>query len=136
MKAMLTRTLIFAATIAVASAQAGDNAQVYIISPADGAEVTSPFIVQFGLKGMGVAPAGIEFAGTGHHHLLVDVAELPPKGKPIPADDGHRHFGKGQTETELSLPPGRHSLQLLFGDHLHVPQDPPLASPKITITVK
>jgi hypothetical protein len=85
---------------------------------------------------MGVAPAGIEFAGTGHHHLLVDVEELPPAGKPIPADATHLHFGKGQTETELSLPPGKHTLQLLLGDHLHVPQEPPLVSSKIAITVK
>ncbi|HEY3486516.1 MAG TPA: DUF4399 domain-containing protein [Gammaproteobacteria bacterium] len=110
--------------------------QVYIISPLDGAEVSSPFIVRFGLQGMGVAPAGIEFPGTGHHHLLIDIAQLPPKGQPIPADDNHRHFGKGQTETELSLPPGKHTLQLLLGDHLHVPQNPPLASPRITVTVR
>lgn len=136
MQAIQKIILIFAAAVAFAPALAGDTAQVYIISPADGAEVTSPFVVRFGLKGMGIAPAGIEFDGTGHHHLLVDAGELPPKGKPIPADDKHRHFGKGQTETELSLPPGRHTLQLLLGDHLHVAQDPPLASPKITITVK
>jgi hypothetical protein len=154
MKAMLKWILIFAA-VALTTAQAADAPPkapatppatsatpaapapaAYIISPADGAVVTSPFVVQFGLKGMGIAPAGIEFANTGHHHLLIDVAELPPKGKPIPADENHRHFGKGQTETELSLPPGKHTLQLLVGDHLHIPQDPPVASQKITITVK
>ena len=136
MKAMLHGILIFAAAIALTPARAGEAAQAYIISPADGAEVSSPFVVQFGLKGMGIAPAGIEFAGTGHHHLLVDAGELPPKGKPIPADDQHRHFGKGQTETELSLLPGKHTLQLLLGDHLHMPQDPPVTSSKITIIVK
>jgi hypothetical protein len=133
MKTLSQCILISAAFVAFSPACAG---QAYIISPADGAEVSSPFIVQFGLKGMGVAPAGIEFPGAGHHHLLVNVEELPPKGKPIPADERHLHFGKGQTETELSLPPGRHTLQLLLGDHLHTPQDPPVMSPKITITVK
>jgi hypothetical protein len=132
LKSAVVLTLIF---LQLPSARAGE-ATVYIISPVDGAEVSSPFVVRFGLKGMGIAPAGVEFAGTGHHHLLVDAAELPPKGKPIPADEKHRHFGKGQTETELSLPPGQHSLQLLFADHLHVPQDPPLVSERITITVK
>lgn len=135
MKTLSKWILISAAAVAFSPAYAG-QAQAYIISPADGAEVSSPFIVQFGLKGMGIAPAGIEFAGTGHHHLLVNVEELPPKGKPIPADERHLHFGKGQTETELSLPPGKHTLQLLLGDHLHTPQDPPVMSPKITITVK
>jgi hypothetical protein len=136
MKGMWRGIFIFAVVAAFSPARADEAAQVYIISPADGAEVGSPFTVQFGLQGMGVAPAGIEFAGTGHHHLLIDAAELPPKGKPIPADDKHRHFGKGQTETQLTLPPGKHTLQLLFADHLHVPQDPPLVSQKITITVK
>ena len=150
MKIMLKWILIFTAAFALTTARAADAptapaapktapaaiAAAYIISPADGAEVTSPFVVQFGLKGMGIAPAGIEFPNTGHHHLLIDVAELPPKGKPIPADENHRHFGKGQTETELSLPPGKHTLQLLLGDHLHIPQDPPVVSQKITITVK
>lgn len=136
MKSLLQSVLIFAVVVALTPARAGESARLYIISPADGAEVSSPFVVQFGLKGMGVAPAGIEFPGTGHHHLLVDVEELPAKGKPVPADEKHLHFGKGQTETELSLPPGKHTLQLLLGDHLHIPQDPPLVSPKITVTVK
>lgn len=136
MKTMSKCIFILAAAVAFAPVLAGQAAQAYIISPADGAEVSSPFIVQFGLRGMGIAPAGIDFAGTGHHHLLVDVEELPPEGKPIPADERHLHFGKGQTETELSLPPGKHTLQLLLGDHLHTPQEPPVVSPKITITVK
>lgn len=135
MKTLSKWILILAAAVAFSPVCAG-QAQAYIISPADGAEVSSPFVVQFGLKGMGIAPAGIEFAGTGHHHLLVNVEELPPKGKPIPADERHLHFGKGQTEAELNLPPGKHTLQLLLGDHLHTPQDPPVVSPKITITVK
>lgn len=111
------------------------GAGVYFIAPADGATVTSPVTVKFGLKGMGVAPAGIAFDGAGHHHLIVD-AELPALDKPIPADANHVHFGKGQTETTIELKPGKHTLQLLLGDQLHVPHDPTVASKKITITVK
>lgn len=111
------------------------GAEVYIQAPADGAEVRSPFVVRFGLRGMGVAPAGITVANTGHHHLLIDVDTLPPDGLPLPTTDQVRHFGAGQTETELSLPPGRHTLQLVLGDHLHIPHDPPVRSAKITITV-
>jgi hypothetical protein len=84
---------------------------------------------------MGVAPAGIEKAGTGHHHLIVD-AELPPVGLPIPATDHYRHFGKGQTEVLLDLPPGEHTLQLLLGDHIHIPHDRPVTSERISISVK
>ncbi len=115
---------------------APQGAEAYIIEPADGAVVQSPVTVRFGLRGMGVAPAGIEFAHTGHHHLLVDVEELPPMDQPIPADDRHIHFGKGQTEVSIELPPGRHSLQLLLGDHLHRPHDPPVLSPRIHVTVE
>jgi hypothetical protein len=111
------------------------GAEVYIQSPADGAEVRSPFLVRFGLRGMGVAPAGITNANTGHHHLLIDLAELPPDNLPLPQTDQVRHFGAGQTEVELSLPPGQHTLQLVLGDALHIPHDPPLRSAKITITV-
>lgn len=115
---------------------APSGAEAYIIEPADGAVVQSPLTVRFGLRGMGVAPAGIEFAHTGHHHLLVDVEELPPLDQPIPADDRHIHFGKGQTEVSIELTPGRHSLQLLLGDHLHRPHDPPVLSPRIHVTVE
>jgi len=111
-----------------------DAVQLYFISPHDGDSLTSPVVIRFGLKGMGVAPAGVEKAGTGHHHLIVD-AELPPVGLPIPATDHYRHFGKGQTEVTLDLEPGQHTLQLLLGDHLHIPHDPPLASERISITV-
>lgn len=109
--------------------------EVYFIEPADGAVVENPVRVVFGLRGMGVAPAGIEYENTGHHHVLIDVDELPPPGQPIPADDQHVHFGGGQTEATLELEPGTHTLQLLVGDHLHRPSDPPLASERITITV-
>lgn len=110
-------------------------AEAYIISPQDGETVRSPFVVRFGLKGMGVAPAGVEMPGTGHHHLIID-APLPPAGQPVPFDDQHKHFGKGQTETELSLPPGEHTLQLILGDHTHVPHDPPVASRQIRVRVE
>ena len=111
------------------------DAELYIISPTDGATVKSPVTVRFGLRGMGVAPAGVRAQSTGHHHLLID-AELPPAGLPVPADANHVHFGAGQTETTLELEPGTHTLQLLLGDHNHVPHDPPLASEQITITVE
>lgn len=111
------------------------GAAAYIISPADGAVVSSPVTVAFGLKGFGVAPAGIERPDAGHHHLLVDT-DLPPLDRPIPADTQHVHFGLGQTETQLMLAPGRHQLRLLLGDHLHVPHDPPIMSEPITIEVQ
>ncbi|HEY0684249.1 MAG TPA: DUF4399 domain-containing protein [Steroidobacter sp.] len=111
------------------------GAEVYFIAPADGATVSGPVTVKFGLKGMGIAPAGITFDNTGHHHLIID-ADLPPVGAPIPTDAQHVHFGKGQTETTLDLKPGKHTLQLLLGDFGHIPHDPVVASKKITITVK
>jgi hypothetical protein len=111
------------------------GAELYFISPKDGDTVTSPAIVRFGLRGMGVAPAGIALPDTGHHHLLIDT-DPPPLSQPIPADAKHVHFGKGQTEAEVTLAPGRHRLQLLLGDHLHVPHDPPVVSKPITVVVK
>ncbi|WP_146910374.1 DUF4399 domain-containing protein [Arenimonas daejeonensis] len=111
------------------------DAAVYFISPEDGATVSGPVTVRFGLRGMGVAPAGAIIEGTGHHHLIVD-APLPPAGQPIPNDARHLHFGKGQTETTVTLAPGKHTLQLLVGDHSHIPHDPVVASEVITITVK
>jgi hypothetical protein len=112
------------------------GAEVYIISPEDGATVHSPFAVRFGLKGMGVAPAGTVKENTGHHHLLVDVDQLPPQALPLPSNDHVRHFGGGQTETQLMLPPGKHTLQLELADANHVPFNPPVLSKKITITVE
>jgi Domain of unknown function (DUF4399) len=111
------------------------GADVYIISPKNGAKVTSPFVVRFGLKGMGVAPAGIKFDNTGHHHLLIDTDAPADLSAPLPATDKIVHFGKGQTETTLTLPQGQHTLQLLLADQSHVPHDPPVISKKITITV-
>ncbi len=111
------------------------DAKVYFITPTDGEEVSSPLVVRFGLSEMGVAPAGVAKAGTGHHHLIVD-GDLPPSDLPIPASDTYRHFGKGQTEFSLDLTPGEHTLQLILGDHNHVPHDPPVVSKRITITVE
>ena len=141
----------FAALLVAASlspALAGETpapggAKVYFVNLKDGDTVKGPVKVIFGLSGMGVAPAGIDKAGTGHHHILIDRAELG-KGEDgkeefdlnIPADDNHKHFGKGQTETTLQLPAGKHSLQLVVGDKDHIPHNPPITSPRITITVQ
>ena len=132
----LTLLLALAGSLAVADqTPAPAGAAVYIIKPAAGARVKSPVTVVFGLSGMGVAPAGVKFDNTGHHHLLIDT-ELPADlTLPLPATDNIRHFGKGQTETTLELPPGKHTLQLLFADYTHTPFTPNVASKKITITV-
>ena len=108
---------------------------LYFANLKNGDTVSSPVLIQFGLRGMGVAPAGIEKAGTGHHHLLVDVAELDVNA-PIPTSDQHRHFGLGQTEVTLEMKPGQHTLQLLMGDQNHIPHHPVVLSERITITVK
>jgi hypothetical protein len=112
------------------------GAEVYIISPKDGATVNNPVHVQFGLKGMGIAPAGIKYDNTGHHHLLIDTDPPADQSAPLPATDKIVHFGKGQTETTVTLSPGKHTLQLLLADSNHIPHSPPLLSKKITITVK
>ncbi len=133
-------TLLAAAFVLSAPALAGETpsppgAKAYIISPADGATVSNPVTVVFGLKGMGVAPAGTEKEKTGHHHLLINVDNVS-MDEPLPADDQHRHFGGGQTEVTLELPAGTHTLQILLGDHNHIPHNPPIMSEKITVTVK
>lgn len=112
------------------------GADVYFIAPQNGAKLHSPVTVKFGLKGMGIAPAGIKFDNTGHHHLLIDT-DLKDVNldAPMPASDKIVHFGKGQTETSLTLAPGKHTLQLVFADYLHQSFNPPLTSKKITITV-
>jgi len=112
------------------------GAEVYFIAPKDGETVGRDVVVRFGLKGMGIAPAGIQVDKTGHHHLLVDAALPADMGAPLPNDAQHRHFGAGQTETTITLEPGTHTLQLVLGDYLHVPHDPPVVSAKITVTVK
>jgi len=112
-----------------------DGASLTILSPQDGDILSGPVTVVFGLEGMGVAPAGIDSPNTGHHHLIIN-AELPDMGLPIPADDNYRHYGGGQTETSIELEPGTHTLQLLLGNYLHIPHDPPVVSDAISITVK
>lgn len=130
--------LILATVAAFSSAQAqtpaAENAELYFISPKDGDAVSNPITVRFGLKNMGIAPAGTQIENTGHHHLLIDT-DLPSLDLPIINDDKHRHYGLGQTETTLELPPGAHTLQLLLGDFAHMPHSPPVASKRITITV-
>ncbi|MCY1286065.1 hypothetical protein D9M70_350240 [compost metagenome] len=131
--------LLGAATATLAAiprTPAPEGAQVYFIEPADGSTVSQTFTVKFGLKGMGVAPAGVDAPATGHHHLLIDQHEQPVMDMPLPMTDGIRHFGKGQTETQLTLPPGEHKLQLLVGDKNHVPLDAPVISESITVIVK
>ena len=113
-----------------------DGAVVYIISPAHGETVSSPFKIRFGLKDMGVAPAGVDRENTGHHHLLIDRVKLPALDKPLPADELLRHFGGGQTEAMIELSPGTHTLQLMLGDKDHIPHVPPVVSERIMIKVK
>jgi hypothetical protein len=148
MRKLLVAALILAAPLAAhaqtppAAAAAArtpspPGAEVYIISPKDGARVHDPVLVQFGLKPtMGIAPAGMKFENTGHHHLLIDTDAPANMAAPLPATDNIKHFGKGQTETSLTLTPGKHTLQLLLGDQNHIPHDPPVISKKITITVE
>ena len=134
---VVTAALALAATVASAQDRMASpaDAQVYIISPKDGAKVSSPVTVQFGLKAMGIAPAGVKIENTGHHHLLIDSDAPTDLSQPLPASEKVVHFGKGQTETTVKLTPGKHTLQLLLGDSTHVPHNPPVVSKKITITV-
>lgn len=113
------------------------NAYLYIGWPNDGQVLPAgkPFRVWFGLRNMGVAPKDVKFANTGHHHLLID-SELPPLDQEIPSDRNHLHFGAGETEGSIELPPGKHTLQLMMGDDKHIPHKPPVVSKKITIFVK
>jgi len=118
----------------IEASAAPENARVYIISPQDGATVAETFTIKFGLQGMGVSPAGIDKKNTGHHHLLVDGKKLPALDKPMGSEV--KHFGGGQTQTEVTLAKGEHTLQLILGDHKHMPHSPAVVSKKITITVK
>jgi hypothetical protein len=116
--------------------KAAPDAKVYFIEPLDGALVSKTFTIKFGLSGMGIAPAGTDREHTGHHHVLIDLDVLPDMTVPLPANDNVKHFGGGQTETTLTLEPGTHTLQLLLGNHVHIPHDNPVMSEKITITVE
>ena len=110
------------------------DATLYFVDIADGARIPQTSTIRFGLRNIGVAPAGVQMPNTGHHHLVID-RDLPPPDRPIPNDFSHVHYGAGQTEAEVTLPPGEHTLQLLLGDHNHVPHDPPIASSRIRVTV-
>ena len=134
----LAAGLALAAPLALAgTTPAPEGASVYFIGLEDGATVSSPVTVRFGLEGMGVAPAGTDKAGTGHHHLLINESlEGNELEAPIPADDQHVHFGGGQTQTTIDLPPGTHTLQLVVGDMNHIPHDPPIMSERIEVTVE
>ncbi len=132
----LTALLLSGATATdLPRTEASEGAEVYIISPLDGATVSNPIRVVFGLRNMGVAPAGVVMPGTGHHHLLID-SPVPDLDQPIPADERHRHFGMGQTEVLLELDPGEHTLQILLGDALHIPHKPAVVSEQISIFVR
>jgi Domain of unknown function (DUF4399) len=120
----------------VPKTKAVEGTTVYIISPKNGDTVGQTFTVRFGLKGMGIAPAGVQFANTGHHHLIIDLPKPPDMNAALPVTDNIRHFGAGQTEAEIKLAPGKHTLQLVFADYLHIPHDKPIVSEQITITVK
>jgi Domain of unknown function (DUF4399) len=140
---MLKRAALATALLAVAASAFAQDfrspspaaAKVYFIEPKNGAEISGPVTVKMGLAGMGVAPAGVEKKDTGHHHILVNQ-KVEDGMAPLPADDKHRHFGLGQTETAITLPAGKHTLQLVLGDHNHIPHNPPVMSEVITITVK
>ncbi len=112
------------------------NKELFFLTPSNGEEVTSPVVIKFGVIGMDIVPAGVNKPMSGHHHLLVNVDRLPNMKMPIPADKNHLHFGKGQKETTLDLPKGKHTLQLLLGNYLHIPHKEPLISKKIEIIVK
>jgi hypothetical protein len=141
----MRRTFMISALLAAAlpsglvlagPSSAPENAQVYFIWPHDGTVINGgKFWVRMGLRNMGVAPKGTAVPNTGHHHLLIDT-ELPPATEPIPNDRNHLHFGAGETEARIELPPGTHTLQLLLGDKDHIPHNPPIASKKITVIVK
>jgi hypothetical protein len=132
----ITVACLALSNVSLAREPSAAGAEVYIVSPKDGAKVKGAVTVVFGLKGMGVAPAGIKMDNTGHHHLVVDTEAPADLSQPLPATEKVIHFGKGQTETTLTLPAGKHTLQLVFADFLHIPHDPAVISRKVTITVE
>ena len=127
---------LFAVPADAQNKPAGKDTKLYFIWPRDGAKLKSPFWCRFGLRNMGVTHAGDDYPNSGHHHLLIDVDEPLNPNEPIPSDKSHQHFGAGQTETQLDLAPGKHTLQLVLGDAKHYPFNPPVVSEKITIRVK
>ena len=135
-RAAFAGLLLSASMLATAATPAPKGAEVFIVSPADGATVSETFTVKFGVKDIALAPAGDVTKNTGHHHLLIDVDKMPAAEAPIPNDANHMHFGKAQTQAEIKLTPGKHTLQLELGDSGHMPFDPPIVSKKITVNVK
>lgn len=133
---LLLSASMFAGAAEIPRTEAPAGAKVAIVSPADGATVDKTFKVKFAVEGIALAPAGDQTPNTGHHHLLIDVDKLPAENMPIPMDANHLHFGKAQTETEVTLAPGKHTLQLELADKNHVPFKPVVVSEKITVTVK
>ena len=134
-RAVLASLLLGASMMASAATPAPAGAKAFIVTPENGATVDKTFKVKFGIEGVALAPAGDATKNTGHHHLLIDT-ELPNADEPIPNDRQHLHFGAGETETMIELPPGKHTLQLLLGDENHIPHTPFVKSKKITITVR
>lgn len=138
LQGVLLATLLTGISVAQAHSP-GADARVYFKNLSDGAEVTSPLHLEFGIEGFGITPAGTKGKirhTAGHHHLLIDVDELPDMDEPIPEGKNIISFDNGETEAVIDLPPGKHTLQLLLGDENHEPQDPPLLSKKITVIVK
>ena len=135
-RAALASVLMGASVMAMAATPAPEGAKVSIISPADGATVDKTFTVKFGVEGIQLAPAGDQTPNTGHHHLLIDVDQPIAAGQVIPADANHVHFGKAQTEAEVTLAPGKHTLQLELADKNHITFEPVIVSKKITVNVK
>ena len=134
LRLLTAAAVVLVSGFAAAQTASPPNARVYFINLKSGQHLKSPVLVQFGLSGMGVAPAGSTNANTGHHHLIID-ADTPPAGMPIPMDEKHRHFGGGQTEISVPLMPGNHTLQLVLADGAHIPHNPAVVSEKITVTV-
>lgn len=135
-RAALAGVLMGVSVLASAATPAPKGAEVFIVSPEDGATVSQTFTVKFGTRDVALAPAGDVTKNTGHHHLLIDVDKMPAAGAPIPNDANHMHFGKAQTFAEIKLAPGKHTLQLELGDKNHMAFDPPIVSKKITINVE
>lgn len=133
---LMTPVSVFAENATSLISESPENAEVYFIQPLDGQTVSNDVKIVFGLKNMGVAPAGTDKKNTGHHHLLIDTDTMPDLTKPLPATDKIKHFGGGQTETAVTLSPGKHTLQLLLGNYAHIPHNKPVLSKKITIIVE
>jgi hypothetical protein len=134
---VLTASLTFLSFAAHAQGKpAAKDAVLYFVWPQNGATIKGAFWCRFGLRNMGVTHAGDSFQNSGHHHLLIDVNEPLDPNEPIAQDKAHLHFGAGQTEARIDLPPGKHTLQLVLGDAGHYPFSPPVVSDKITVTIR